>query len=38
MEPGDEIIFFNGGNIECIGTPDEIRMSDNHHVKEFIEM
>jgi hypothetical protein len=37
MEPGDESIFFNGGNIECIGKPDEMRISDNH-VKEFIEM
>ena len=34
----DEIVVIHDGKVEAIGTPDEIRSSENKYVEEFIEI
>jgi len=38
MEMSDEILFLNKGRIEFLGTPDEMRQSNNPNVQNFIEL
>jgi len=38
MEMSDKILFLNNGRIEFLGTPDEMRQSNNPNVQNFIEL
>ncbi|MDD2307401.1 MAG: ABC transporter ATP-binding protein [Prolixibacteraceae bacterium] len=38
MEMSDKILFLNEGSIEFLGTPQEMRQSDNPNVQNFIEL
>ena len=38
MEMSDKILFLNEGSIEFLGTPEEMRQSNNPNVQNFIEL